>query len=74
MSSLSFPGSSSSYLSLPNNSALQFGTNPFEISWDQKIANLSGVERIFSLGSYPSAEIAVSIVAQVIEALRAGAK
>jgi hypothetical protein len=61
MSSLSFPGSTSSYLSLPNDSALQFGTNPFEISWYQNIANLSGVERIFSLGSWPSAEIAVSI-------------
>ena len=66
MSSLSFPGSSSSYLSLPNNSALQFGTNVFEISWDQKIANLSGVKRIFSLGSYPSAEIAVSIEGSTI--------
>jgi hypothetical protein len=66
MSSLYFAGDNSHYLSLPDNNALHFGNNNFEISWDQKIDNLSGVKRVFSLGHYSSAEIAVSIEGSTI--------
>ncbi len=64
--SLVFDGTGSYYLIVPYASGLQFGTNNFEISWDQKVANLTTTKRVFSVGSYPSAEIAVSIEGSAI--------
>jgi hypothetical protein len=59
--SLLFTGSSSSGISFANVADFQMGTGDFTIEWFQYQLPGSGLnQRIFSIGSYPSASIAVS--------------
>ena len=59
--SLRFTSSSTSGLTIPNDVDFQIGTGNFTIEWFQYQLSGSGTnQRIFSIGSYPSASIAVS--------------
>lgn len=51
----------SSYLAYPGNSGFAVGTGDFTIEWFQYQTDTSSFPRIFSIGVYPSAPIAVSI-------------
>ena len=61
--SLYFNGTSTSNLSIPNDIDLRMGTGNFTIEWYQYLQSGSGNSnpRVFSIGSYSSASIAVSI-------------
>jgi hypothetical protein len=62
MSSLSFVGDSTSYLNIPNNSGLNFGTGDFTIEWYQYQTDNSPFPRIFQIGNYGTGtSIGVSI-------------
>lgn len=61
MSSLSFSGNSGSYLNVPNNIGLNFGTGDFTIEWYQYQIDTNLYPRIFQIGNYPSISIGVSI-------------
>jgi hypothetical protein len=58
--SASFNGSSQ-YLSLPASSNWALGTGDFTIEWWQYMTTQNANPRVFSVGTYPSASIAVSI-------------
>lgn len=59
--SLYFAGTTVSYLSIPNFAGLQFGTGDFTIEfWVYQQTGIS-FPRFFSMGTYPSATIAISI-------------
>ena len=51
----------SDYLSFPGNAAYQFGTGDFTIEWWQFLMGTIFYPRVFSLGTYSTATIAVSI-------------
>jgi hypothetical protein len=61
--SLYFNGTSTSNLSIPNDIDLRMGTGDFTIEWYQYLQSGSGNAnpRVFSIGSYSTASIAVSI-------------
>jgi len=60
--SIYFDGDSNTYLSIPNHIDFRFGTGDFTIEWFQYTTTVvSSHYRIFSMGHYPSASIAVSI-------------
>ena len=59
--SLSFNGSASTFLSLSNESDFRFGTSNFTVEWFQFQTSTASFPRIFSIGTYSSAAIAVSI-------------
>lgn len=60
--SLSFSGTSSSNLSIANDVDLRMGSGNFTIEWFQYMDNTGGsFPRIFSIGTYSTASIAVSI-------------
>lgn len=62
-SSLSFLGNNTSYISIPNNAALNFGTGDFTVEWFQYQTDTNSFPRIFQKGTYTSntASIGVSI-------------
>jgi Concanavalin A-like lectin/glucanases superfamily len=51
-SSLYFTGTTSSYLSIPNDTKLQFGTGDFTIQWFQYLISDTSAPRIFQQGNY----------------------
>jgi len=62
MSSLSFLGDETSYLTVPNSSALNFRTGDFTIEWYQYQTDNNPFPRIFQMGSYDTfINIGVSI-------------
>ena len=50
--SMSFAGTTSSYLSVPNSADFRFGTGDFTIEWYQYIQGSKSYPRIFSMGSF----------------------
>jgi hypothetical protein len=61
MSSLSFLGDETSYLTVPNAPELNFGTGDFTIEWYQYQTDENDFPRIFQQGTYPGAIIGLSI-------------
>jgi len=61
MSSLSFLGNETSYLSIPNSSDFNFRTGDFTIEWYQYQTDSNSFSRIFQIGTYPNTSIGVSI-------------
>jgi len=60
--SISFDGTQSVNLSIPNDIDFRLGTGDFTIEWFQYLTSGGGsAERIFSIGTYASASIAVSL-------------
>ncbi len=59
--SLLFAGNASSYLTVVNDTDFRFGTGDFTIEWWQYQTDSNANPRIFSMGTYPSASIGVSI-------------
>ena len=59
--SMSFAGLSTSYLSVANDADFRFGTGDFTIEWFQNQTAGILYPRIFSMGTFPSATIGVSI-------------
>lgn len=59
--SMLFAGTTSSNLSIPNDVDLRFGTGDFTIEWWQWQTDNNAAPRIFSIGTYPTASIGVSI-------------
>lgn len=49
---MSFAGTTSSYLSVPNSADFRFGTGDFTIEWYQYIQGNKSYPRIFSMGSF----------------------
>jgi len=47
MSSLSFAGNTSSYISIPNDTALNFETQDFTVEWFQYQTDTNSFPRIF---------------------------
>ena len=58
---MSFAGTTTSYLSVPNSADFRFGTGDFTIEWYQYSSGTATYPRIFQMGSYPSATIGVSV-------------
>jgi hypothetical protein len=59
--SLVFAGTTTSFLSVANDADFRFGTGDFTISWWQNMTAGASFPRVFSMGSFPSATIGVSI-------------
>jgi hypothetical protein len=59
--SMSFTGTTSSFLSITNDADFRFGTGDFTIEWFQNMTAGQSFPRVFSMGSFPSATCAVSI-------------
>jgi len=59
--SILFAGNTSSYLTVANDADLRFGTGDFTIEWWQYETDSNSFPRIFSMGTYPSTSIGVSI-------------
>lgn len=59
--SILFAGTTSTYLTIPNDTDLRFGTSDFTIEWWQYETDSNSFPRVFSMGTYPSATIGVSI-------------
>jgi len=53
-------GSDGSHVSYPNDTSLRIGSQSFTIEWFQYWTGGSSFPRVFSIGNYPSADIAVS--------------
>ncbi len=51
----------SQYLTVPGSTNWQFGTGDFTVEWWQYMTSTPANPRVFSVGTYPSASIAVSI-------------
>jgi hypothetical protein len=68
MSSLYFLGNSTSYISIPNNADLNFGTGDFTVEWYQYQTDSNSFPRIFQKGSYlpETLSIGVSIETGVV--------
>jgi hypothetical protein len=64
--SMNFDGSATSYLSLTNEADFRMGLNDFTIEWFQYMNSGQSFPRVFSIGSYPSANIGVSIEGSTI--------
>ena len=61
MSSLSFLGNNTSYLSIPSSAGTNMGTGDFTIEWYQYQTDSNSFPRIFSIGNYPSTSNGASI-------------
>jgi hypothetical protein len=61
MSSLSFLGNATSYLSIPSSAGTNMGTGNFTIEWYQYQTDTNSYPRIFAIGNYPSTSIGASI-------------
>jgi hypothetical protein len=59
--SMLFPGTGSSYLSVPNDADFRFRTGQFTIEWFQYMTSQTPNPRVFTLGAFPSATVGVSI-------------
>lgn len=59
--SLYFSGAANAYLTVANDADLRMGTGDFTIEWFQYMQTGQSFPRIFSIGTYPGADIAVSI-------------
>ena len=59
--SLLFAGTSSSYLTVANDTDFRLGTGDFTIEWWQYQTDSNANPRIFSMGTYPTASIGASI-------------
>jgi len=70
--SLSFLGNSTSYLSIPNTDAFDFGTGDFTIEWYQYQTDSNSFPRIFQVGNYPTISIGVSIEGGIFYYWRGG--
>jgi hypothetical protein len=58
---MEFQGNSGSYLELPPNVAMDFGTGSFTIEWWQKETDNHSHPRVFSRGTYPDQTMGVSL-------------
>jgi hypothetical protein len=61
MSSLSFLGNATSYLSIPSTPDLNFRTNDFTIEWYQYQTDTNSFPRIFQIGSYGNRSISIGV-------------
>lgn len=61
MSSLSFAGDSTSYISIASSDNTRMGTGDFTIEWFQYQTDNQTHPRIFQIGTYPTSSIGVSI-------------
>ena len=61
MSSLSFLGDETSYLTVPNSAALNFGTGDFTIEWYQYQTDENSFPRIFEMGDYEAEDIVIGV-------------
>jgi hypothetical protein len=61
MSSLSFAGDSTSYISIASSNDTKMGTGDFTIEWYQYQTDSNAFPRIFQIGNYPSTSIGTSI-------------
>ena len=59
--SMSFAGTTTSFLSIANDIDFRFGTGDFTIEWFQNMTAGQSYPRPFSMGSFPSATCGVSI-------------
>lgn len=59
--SMLFPGTSSSYLSVPNDVDFRFRTGQFTIEWFQYMTSQTSNPRVFTIAAYPAATVGVSI-------------
>lgn len=59
--SMLLAGTASSYLTIANDADLRFGTGDFTIEWWQYQTDNNSAPRAFSIGTYSTASIAVSI-------------
>ena len=59
--SMAFAGTTSSYLTVPNDIDFRFGTGDFTVEWFQYQTASASFPRIFAMGNYPSTTIGVSI-------------
>ena len=59
--SMLFPGTNSSYLSVPNDADFRFRTGQFTIEWFQYMTSQTSNPRVFTIGAFPSATVGVSI-------------
>ena len=57
---MNFNGTTSDYLTIANDADLRMGTSDFTIEWWQYQTDSNSFPRVFSMGSYPSANIGVS--------------
>ena len=61
MPSLSFNGTASSYLRIPNNDAFDFGTGDFTIEWYQYQTDSNSFPRIFQVGNYVGGTLNIGV-------------
>jgi hypothetical protein len=61
MSSLSFIGNQTSYISIPNNVGLNFETQDFTVEWFQYQTDTNSFPRIFQKGTYSSTNISIGV-------------
>lgn len=61
MSSLSFAGNSTSYISIASSNDTKMGTGDFTIEWYQYQTDSNGYPRVFQIGNYPRISMGVSI-------------
>ena len=59
--SMLFPGTSGSYLSVPNDIDFRFRTGQFTIEWFQYMTSQTANPRVFTIGSWNTATIGLSI-------------
>lgn len=59
--SMTFAGTTSSYLTVANDADLRMGTGDFTIEWWQYQTDSNSFPRVFSIGTYPNADIGVSL-------------
>jgi hypothetical protein len=60
-SSLYFLGNSTSYISIPNNADLNFGTGDFTVEWYQYQTDSNSFPRIFQKGTYTSRNVSIGV-------------
>jgi hypothetical protein len=60
-SSLHFLGNSTSYISIPNNADLNFGTGDFTVEWYQYQTDSNSYPRIFQKGSYVPGTLSIGV-------------
>ncbi len=61
MGSILFPGTATNVLTIANDVDIQLGTGDFTIEWFQYLTSTNLAPRPFSIGTYPTAMLAVSI-------------
>lgn len=61
MSSLSFLGNNTSYISIPNNDTLNFETQDFTVEWFQYQTDTNSFPRIFQKGTYTASTISIGV-------------